>query len=419
MKKIIYLLAVAMVAMVMVPQAYAVPGYTRQTGLACNACHYQSYPALNELGRSFKAGGYTMTGKQEKITGSEELSLPATLNASVVTKIRYQKSNGATSSTTNTTNDGQLQFPDELLLILGGRVSENIGAQLELNLKGKESEPVVENFKMPFIYDVSGVKAGVIPFSTAGQGVAYGFELMNTGAVRGGRIMEARKSFSAQQYIGTGSEAEGVAVVASNPNYFVNVSKWSPRGVGASKATSSSVTTPTYKTGAPTANYVRLAYTPKVGAWDTGIGFQSWSGSATKMDLTMVDTKAYAVDAQIQGELSSMPVGFYLTYANAAGTEAGGTANFFNANPNAMTATAIAAQLGVVPGRATVVLAYRKGDNGKATANEDNALTLAGTYLLAQNVQLQFNHEMYSGTAYDGVVANGNQLTTFMLFAAF
>lgn len=216
MKKIIILMAGALLSMALSPFASAVPGYSRQTALACNACHFQSFPALNELGRSFKAGGYTMMGTQKLIEGPGGLSLPETLNAGLVTKIRYQKTNGPTDATKNTANEGQLQFFDELLLILGGRVSENIGVQVELNLPGKSTDPVVENFKMPFIYDVAGIKAGVIPFTTAGQGVSYGFELMNTGAVRGGRIMEARKSFSAQQYVGTDGKAEGVALVASN-----------------------------------------------------------------------------------------------------------------------------------------------------------------------------------------------------------
>ena len=260
MKKIICLLAGVLALMAILPTAFAVSGYSRQTGMECSACHYQSFPALSEMGRSFKAGGYTMMGAQQKIEGDGGLSLPESLNASVVTKIRYQKSNGAKTLITHTTNDGELQFPDELLLMVGGRVSENIGAQLELNLKSKGTEPVVENFKIPFIYDVSGIKAGIIPFTTGTQGVAYGFELLNTGAVRGGRIMEARKSFSAQQYINTGRAAEGVAVVASNSMFFANISKWSPRSVGAAN------------TGSPTANYFRLAFTPKVGDWDTGVG---------------------------------------------------------------------------------------------------------------------------------------------------
>ncbi|MEQ1526753.1 MAG: hypothetical protein ABL911_08430 [Gallionella sp.] len=408
MQKIIYILAAIVAAMAMASHVYAVPGYTRQTGLECSICHFQSFPALNEMGRSFKAGGYTMTGGQLKVEGTEGFSLPATLNAGVVTKIRYQKTNGTTTAVTHTTNDGQLQFPDELLLIAGGRVSENIGAQLELNLKNTGGS-VVENFKIPFIYNVSNYQAGVIPFTTGTQGVAYGFELLNTGAVRGGRIMEARKSFSAQQYIGTAGAAEGVAVIASNTMYFANFSKWSPRSVGAANS------------GAPTASYLRLAVTPKMGIWDTGLGAQLWNGSATKPDLTAVEIKAYAIDAQAQGEVAAMPLGVYLTHANASGSNqvVGTIKNFFNANPNAITATTIAGQLGVLPGKATLLMAYRKGDNGKATGSGDNALMIGGTYQIVQNVQLQFNHEMYSGSAYDGSPANGSQLSTLMLFGAF
>ena len=63
---------------------------------------------------------------------------------------------------------------------------------------------------------------------------------------------------------------------------------------------------------------------------------------------------------------------------------------------------------------------YLNGDNGgMATANEDNALTLGGTYLVAQNFQLQLNHTFYDGNKYDGTPANGDQKTILMLFAAF
>ncbi len=400
-------LIVVLSVMTITPTAKAAPAYARQTNMACMACHFQSYPALNAFGRNFKANGYTMMGSQLKIEGVQWLSLPATLNAGVVTKIRYQESNGPKVDGTHNTNNGQLQFPDELILIVGGRVSENIGAQLELNLAAKDAEPTAANFKMPFIYDVSGVKTGAIPFTTADQGVAYGFELLNTGAVRGARIMEARKSFSAQQYIGTATAAEGIALVASNANYFANVSKWSPRSIGAAKS------------GSPTATYFRLAFTPRVGNWDTGFGLQSWSGSATDPTLADNKTEAYAVDAQAQGVIGERPFGFYLTYANANASAAGNSPNLFNANVNAKTATTAAGQLGVIPDKATLLLALRKGDNGQATQNGDDSVTVGATFQVAQNVQLQLNHEMYSGSAYDGTPANGNKFTTLMLFAAF
>ncbi|MEK7222798.1 MAG: hypothetical protein AAB156_00835 [Pseudomonadota bacterium] len=386
-------------------ESQATAGFSRQTGQACASCHFQHYPSLNEFGRVFKANGYTLMGKQGKIEG-ENLSLPETLNAGLVMKARYQKSNGATVAGTHNKNNGQLQFFDEMLLMLGGRVGENIGAQIELNLQA-EGDPVVENFKMPFVFDVGGVNAGVIPFTTAGHGVSYGFELLNTGATRGQRIMEHRTEMSAQQYIGTGSAAEGFAAMAYTPQFFATLSKWSPRSVG-------------QQSGSPTANYFRLAATPKVGSWDLGAGIQSWSGTATDPTVVKFDTKAWAIDGQAQGAIGAMPLGIYLSHANASGTATGSTTkNFFNSNPNDKTATAIAAELGVVPRKATLMLAYRKGDNGKATKNGDNALTLGGSYQIVQNIQLQLNYSKYSGSAYDPLPANGDQLVTLMLFGAF
>jgi len=393
-------------------ESQAMANYARQTGKACTSCHFQSFPALNEYGRDFKAAGYTQMGNgQGKVEGKSGLSITDVLNAAVVTKIRYQKSNGPTVAGTNNTNDGELQFPDELLLMLGGRVSKNIGVQVDLNLAGQKAGTtgathVVDGMKMPFMFDMGGVTAGVIPFTTAGQGVSYGFELLNTGAVRGQRIVEARKTFSAQQYIGTGDAAQGVAAVASNSHFFANFSMWSPRSVGD-------------KTGAPKASYFRLAATPKMGEWDLGAGVQSWSGSATNASLTNVDIKAWAIDAQAQGKIAELPLGIYLTHANAAGSPTVGNKNFFNANPNDKTATTVAAQLGILPNKATMMLGYRKGDNGKASNSADNGWMLGASYNIVQNVQLQLNHEMYSGSAYNGTPANGDQLTTLMLFASF
>ena len=409
MKNIIYTLLVALAAIAFSPSASAIPGYTRQTGMACESCHFQSFPALNATGRAFKSGGYTMMGSQEVIEGSDGLSLPQTLNAGVVMKIRYQKDTGDRSVTPAPTSksDGQLQVFDELLFMVGGRVGENVGVQLESDLLG--GNPLVKNFKMPFIFDVGGVNAGVIPFVTNGQGVAYGFELLNTGAVRGQRIMEARTSFSAQQWIGTGSKAEGFALVASNDQYFANFTKWSPRSVGQAS-------------GSPTANYFRLAFTPTVADWDVGFGGQLWSGVATQhataTTVTDIKTEAFALDAQAQGELAGMPVGIYLTHANASASDSavGEAPNLFNGAGKAKRATTIAGQLGIVPGKSTLQMAYRKGDNGNATGNADNSLMVGATYHVIQNVQLQVNHEMFSGSAYD---TKSNRLTTLMLFAAF
>jgi len=417
MKKTNVLLAFAAffifsVSLWVVPEANAVPAFARQTGLACSTCHFQHFPALNAFGRAFKAGGYTQIGGQGKIEG-EDLSIPDTLNASLVTKIRYQKTNGknttaAPANAESGTNKGDLQFPDEAALLIGGRAGEHVGFLLEASLKDATS---FTSYKMPIVYDVGPVKLSVIPFTTDGLGASYGFELLNTGAVRHQRVLENASGTvtSAQQYIGTATAAEGFAFVAYNEMGYINYTLWGPShdaniAVG------------------PLSNYFRVAATPNLGGWDMGIGAQLWSGTTDVGNNTKYPTHAYAVDAQAQGNVG-LPLGVYLSYGNAKKTKAGDTANLFNSNAKDKKAVAVLAELGVLPGKATIAAGYRSDDTGEAANNKQNAITLGASYLLAQNVQVQLNYSMYSGSYYDLAAnnedGNGDRLATLMVFAAF
>ncbi len=394
----------------------AVPAFARQTGMACAACHFQSYPAINAFGRAFKSAGYTLIGAQEKVEG-DDLSLPVVLNASLITKFRYQKTNG--DDKTVATNTGELQFPDEAALLIGGRAGEHVGFVLELatfgeaNVDGGDGDgefSLFGSFKMPITYKVGGADLSFIPFTTDAGGASYGFELLNTGAQRFQRVGEDRSALMAQQYLGLGAgEAEGFAFVAANEMGFVNVSMWAPiHGSFAVKSL---------------APYVRAALTPSLGNWDTGLGFQYYSGKAKEDDLSLVTgnvveykTKGWSIDGQMQGEVAGMPLGVYAAYGETPSD------SFFNTSASDRTAWSIHGQLGVLPGKATVILGYRSADRGTATRDEDNALTLGGTYQLAQNVQVQLNHVERSGNRFDDPLpagSSGDRQTTLMLFSAF
>ncbi len=387
-------------------KASAVPAFARQTGMACAACHFQHYPALNDFGMMFKTNGYTMIGAQGKIEG-KDLSIPDTLNASLITKLRYQTSNGDSKTGTD---KGELQFPDEGALLIGGRAGEHAGFLLELQLP-EGTASAFASFKMPIVYSVDSTVLSVIPFTTDSGGAAYGFELLNTGAINMQRVVE--EHLSAQDFIGTATEAQGVALVAANGMGFVNATMWAPAH-GSSDA------------GLNMSHYLRLAATPRVGTWSTGIGGQYWGGK-TKIGDTettpgqIFNTKAWAVDAQAQGLAGSMPLGVYLTYGNADGQEPGSLeTNLFNNNPDHKTAWSALMELGVLPGKATVAVGYRGGDNGASTNSSDTAAVIGATYMLAQNIEFQVNHTVYGGDAYDPKpTLGGDQLTTLMIFAAF
>ena len=411
------LLAAFAVAAIVATPSHAVPAFARQTGKACSTCHFQHYPALNAYGQDFKAGGYTDVGKQPLLKGSD-LSLPTILNASLFFKFRYQDTNGKDLPGTATAASGDWQVPDEFALLFGGRVTENIGFMLEGQL-ADNTAPFLAGFKMPAMYKIgeSSVKAGVVPYTTDALGASYGFELLNTGAVRNVRINEHRSETSAQQYIGTATAATGAAFVVSHPMFFANISRWTPNHAGDASGQKLSST------------YVRVAVTPSFGDWELGGGVQSWSGKAK--DATGIginETKAWALDFQAQGAVGSYPLGIYLTHANAAGTAAGSTTpNLFNGNPDDKTATTILGEFGFLPGKATLQLGYRWADTGALSADnpKDNAWTVGATYQIAQNVQLQAQHTSRSkGGAtmvgrYAGSDTPGSSLTTFMLSAGF
>lgn len=391
--------------------AEAVPAFSRQTGWSCNSCHNNSFPSLNEDGRKFVRSGYTQIEDQEEITG-ERLSIPNVLNASLVTKFRYQKSETKGSDNKSGTDKGEWQFPDEAALFLAGRAGENIGFLLEGQLADGEM-PFFASFKAPIrLYTKDGTNVSVIPFMTDALGASFGFELLSTGAVRHNRPWEARKAMSAQQYLGLDGKAEGFALVLANKQFFINASLWAPVHGNAD-------------TGLNLSKYLRAAVTPSdVHGWDLGAGIQLWSGE-TKLGDTEAEpanifkTKATAIDAQAQGKIKEKPVAVYLSYGNAPKASGTGT-NWFNSSTGAdKSAFAIAGELAVIPNKVIIGGGYRLGKKPSGnTTEDDNALLLGGKYMLAQNSQLQLNYETYSGKAHDKDKRKTSQITV-MLFSAF
>jgi len=388
--------------------ASAIPAFARQTGMACNACHFQHFPTLNAFGRMFKSGGYTLAGGQNLVEG-DHLSIPSSLNMSLIAKVRYQKRNGdSQTGDAGELNKGQLQFPDEAALLVGGRGGDHLGFLLELSLADADASNRFTNFKAPIVFEAMDTKLNAIPFSTTNLGPSYGFELLTTGALRNSRPLEHRTETSAQQYIGTSTAATGITFAASHAMGFVNYTMWAP-------------THGTNATG-PYLNYLRAAVTPTLAGWDLGAGFQIWSGTSKTGAgdaPTRQKAEAWALDAQAQGVVVDHPVGIYASYANASKSSVSDVSNLFNSNTaNDKTAWSIMAEVGVIPHKLTAAAAYRAGRNGSATLQHENATTVGFVYEAVQNFEVQLNHSWYTGDAKPSP-ASGNMLTTLMLFAAF
>lgn len=444
MKKSILLIASVLSATFFATSASAIPSFSRQTGMDCQACHTQHVPILNGFGQAFKASGYPMMGSQGKVEG-DRLSIPNTLNASMLIKARYQQSNGPDSPIPGTnTNGGQWQVPEEFSLFFGGRIAENVGFFFEGNTA---TSTLLSGFKLPAAFNTAGLTWSVIPYLTDTLGASYGFEQSSTGAVRNVRWAEHRKEISAQQYIGTDTAATGVAFVAQNDIGYINFSRWAPALMarpGAAQVLSSS--------------YLRIAATPTVvvptmGDWAMHIGAQFWGGSnyapvpLSTGVLATVDTRAFAIDFQGFGKLGGKEMGVYATWARSPGGAAAqpnilnvgsttaGVADPTQYRVNDRKAWTIGFDYSVIPHTLHLGAAYRRAYTGGA-ANipatpagpavlpivgvnpSDNAFTLTGVYNFAQNIELHLNQSFYSGSLYDAAQPYGNQLTTLMLEAA-
>lgn len=427
-KLIAALLSILAATAVLPTDALAVPAFARQTGMACSACHFQAYPILTSFGKQFKIDGFALMGSQAALEGEQGLSLPVTLNMAVLLKLRYQKTNGremtpaeystwaalpeqvaagvpASNPNPRTTNSGRFDLPDEFALFAAGRISENIGALVEINIAGPNQSGVA-NFKIPFVSDLGSMKLGVVPFS-GDAGVAYGFDLFATGSNTTGRAIENATGYSVARYLGTHTDVTGMAVYLANTDFHVAFTPW----FQGNKLTAND--------GAGTAlggQYLRAAWTPTLGGWDVGMGLQRFSGNSQKgidgIDASTTRDSATILDAQAQGAIAGMPLGIYSSIGSASASS-GGITNTFNSGSLKRRAFGVLADLGIVPEKIEVQLGFIRAKTGISDSsgnNEtDNGWTLGMRYKMRQNLFMAAAYSKFSGSAYhDGGSKDAN-----------
>lgn len=421
-------------------QAKAIPAFARQMQTGCDTCHYQRFPVLNAFGRAFKESGMTMMGPQEKLESPATgmLSLPMNLNAAIELYTTYVKTNGPTgaaageTNTTKSSNSGDWEIPASSSVFYGGRVSEHIGFEAELAIYPTPAGLL--NVKMPFVYDVGPVKAGAVLFGTSVYGPSFGLEVMNTGANAVHLFQQQNLALlSAQQYLNTGTPARGLDFIASNEDFFAVAGVW-----GADDDNGA----PT-NTGNLSSSYLRIAGFPHLFRdMDFGVGAQLWAGRSNSTgnipgivmnsppgfilnpvattptqqpQAGQFDTKAWAVDAQLMGDLFEMPFIVIASYADApsdgvpTGVLEGFQGNLYNPGSASRYSFNIGYEQTLIPNVVTAQLAIRRAHSGFVLGNvnnaTDNAVMLGVTYAFALNVRAELSYSKYSGDLYNGLSA--------------
>jgi hypothetical protein len=380
MKKMIFsaaafgLVAVSSVALAPTT-AEAIPAFARQTGAACLACHFQSFPTLNAFGRSFKMNALTDVGDQALIE-DDDLSIPSTMNMTLVLRPQFVATNNGT------TKSRAINATADQVILIAGRIGSNTGGFVELG------GGTFANNQLFNSWDVAGMKVGASYFNT-GFGEDAGLQTMSVWGQHGGLL--AGKNISINNIMGAGANTAGVSLWAGNDMAQLQVGAVDP--------------TTNIGTTWSLAPMARLTGFFDVGGMELGLGGIIVSGSTGTTPLKQ-DAKRYGIDVQLQGDLADMPVGLYADYASAKkGTAA--VANFYNASTTA-NRTGFSVR-GTIKPTHTIVAMAGIGDDKTGTTKTTNTI-VGAEYEVYQNFVIAL---IYQKTKVDtaGTITNTNTTT--------
>jgi hypothetical protein len=125
------------------------PSFSRQTGLACSACHYQ-FLTLTPLGRDFKLNGYTLTRQQ--LIVEKDKSKGKTLQLSPVPLVAAMLQ-GSLSHFKNALPDAQngvTELPQQMSVFLAGELTSKIGLFSQLTYSGADGTFGIDNIDLRF-----------------------------------------------------------------------------------------------------------------------------------------------------------------------------------------------------------------------------------------------------------------------------
>ncbi|MDX2471038.1 MAG: hypothetical protein QNL04_10730 [SAR324 cluster bacterium] len=392
-------IAMAATSMFTTTDAEAVPAFARQTGMTCNSCHFQAFPALNGMGRSFRSGGYTMKGTQTSIEG-ENIDLPSTLNMAVFWKAYY---------ITGEDEVANLVWQDEAVMFAAGRVAASAGFLMELGLVVEadgttaaegESTSVegtqFSNAKVQFnVAQAGSVNISVVPWSTDAAGRNFGMELMNTVGQRSQRPIEKRYAMSPGAVLGiTQGAATGININAADlgTGYSASYIMWGPVHNGGN----------VNLTGM--ASSIRVAYFMDLAGFDTGIAIGQTIGDTVHSSSDDGATQDYdyvvggsTFDFQMQGQIAGGDFGFYLQQATAADSAdiAASTTSLTVASSGAGITAGGGSGLGyLLKYSITPAIQAHYASNTTTEDTTATAYTSVGVdYMVAENLRLQaFNY---------------------------
>ncbi len=124
-----------------------IPSFSRQTGLACNVCH-TAFPMLTAFGRQFKLNAYTLTGLQT--IGPQETNPSLKINLIPPVSTMLQTSFTQTSKAQPGTQNGDVEFPQELSVFFGEAISPRVGTFIQITYDAVEGTLGMDNIDLRY-----------------------------------------------------------------------------------------------------------------------------------------------------------------------------------------------------------------------------------------------------------------------------
>jgi len=287
-------------------------------------------------------GSFTDVG-DEALVEDDSLSIPATLNATVV--IRGDFTRTSTSKTTGIkSTSGAWNIPSETPILIAGRVGSNTGAFVEFAnggtngggtttgaANGQSGIVSVGNWQLMNSMDLGGFKVGLSAANSSFGGSAQ-MEYSNVFGQHSGKL--AGGNLSAIQGMGFAASTIGVGTWVGNDMGNLQFALIAPSGAQATNV------------GTSFGKLFRGAATLDLAGWDSLIGFGVVTGTAGKSTATggvgQTPMDLQFIDAQFQGAVGDTSIGVYADWAHAKGkTDAASAAtNFYGALASPAQATA-------------------------------------------------------------------------------
>lgn len=151
-------------------RAYAVPSFSRQTGLACNVCH-SNPPELTAFGRNFKLTGFVINDMSDATKIGNEPNLQLSRNIPISFMVLL--SDTAYPSVAPSTQNSAVGFPQQLSVFLAGGFASHFGGMAQVTYTHAGDHFSMDNTDLRFANQTK----------VQGKDLSYGITLNNNPTV--------------------------------------------------------------------------------------------------------------------------------------------------------------------------------------------------------------------------------------------